>query len=180
MTYYSMVLTYHGGKCCGVKTVWNLGYAPDNLITAIDQENTGHLTDGSGASVGKRFDKRARKTEAAGVRMDAIIAYYKEQRKSGILELVIQTPIKPDIPNVYYGQAKWIPWLLSRGFKEVNAHYNSNSTNICRQFVLNIGDSPEPIIPAEEWWAYYEAQTAPDFDDDGFYDDFEEEYDDED
>jgi hypothetical protein len=156
-----MLLTHHGGKCCGVKTVFNLSGTPNAMLSALKEDKSIEALDGGINGIGQRWIKKARPMERAWQRLDWYISEYKKKRKSGILELVIQTPSKPELYN--WGQAHWISYLLDRGFVEVNAHLNSNSGNICRQFVLNIGKpfKTQPIIPATEFFDKYKALPKP-------------------
>ncbi len=154
-----MRLMHHGGLCCGVKTIYGLSTGPAYEVGRLLEE-TGGICDGGYTSFGKAWYTSPRPRETAEARMLEYIRYYKSNRTSGILEVVIQTPREPELAYASYGQAKWIPWLLEHGFVEVNAWVNSNSTNVCRQFVLNIGTKVKanPVIPASDWWDHYDPE----------------------
>lgn len=143
-----MKLMHHGGKCCGIKTLFNMGYIPEGLHYAIPAVTTLGATDGSLSSIGTPWYREARPEETGLERIKAYIKFYEKNRKTGILECVLQTPKKPnDYGN---GQAAWIPVLLKLGFKEVNTWPNSNSTNILHVFNLNIGEKVKKIKKVKE------------------------------
>ncbi len=141
-----MKMSHHGGKCCGIKTIFNMGNGPDRLQPAICAV-TDKAVDGTLTSIGLAWYKDARPEETGLERLKVYIEFYKSMRSSGILEVVIQTPNSTAWGN---GQGDWIPVLEKLGFKEVNAWTNSNTDNCLHVFNLNIGEKKSKKAKAVE------------------------------
>lgn len=161
MALHGMQLVFHGGKCCGIKTIYGLGYgsvcttATMSPLEKIPRDDT----DQGGGSVNsdKRFFHEEAPKENATERLDRYIAYMKKRRPGNLLEVVLAWPDHKDYE--YMSQEPWVPVLLERGFKEVARQLNSNSGNICAVFYLNID---------EEWPGKEKSRIADDDCDDDY------------
>jgi len=133
-----MQLVFHGGLCCGIKTIFSMGTNPDSKDYAIPQiAKDDRDQNGSSVTSDTRFFHEAAPEEKGTARLDRYIDYMKRRRPCNILEVVIAINSKYS----WIDQSRWIPELLSRGFKEVNRHLNSNSGNTCVVFHLNVDEN---------------------------------------
>jgi len=167
MSLPGMQLVFHGGKCCGIKTIYGLGYGP-NAPTAIQPalEALPKRDDrdqcGWDCSSEDRFFHEEAPKESATDRLDRYIDYMKRRRPCNIVEIVIA--IRND--NFDWScQRFWPDVLKEKGFKEVNRHLNSNSGNTCAVFHLNIDEDYPGKDDSHPW----------DEDDDDCDDDYEDE-----
>lgn len=135
-----MQLVFHGGKCCGIKTVYQMDTDPESKHNSLDKipQNNG---DQSYHDVGsdKRFFHLDAPYESGYDRLKRYIEYMEKYRPRNILEVVIIKSPKYS----WQDQSKWIPVLEGFGFTQVNEHTNSNSGNIVCVFHLNVDAVPE-------------------------------------
>lgn len=126
-----MHLGFHGGHCCGIKTIRNMGYgptAPNITADALDEVEASFCgEDGATFNTEERFFLRAAPKETNLERLDRYLAYLEERREAGAVEITLAT--KPANPTEYWTQEAWIPVLEERGFKKVCEFLNSNSMN---------------------------------------------------
>lgn len=126
-----MKLILHGGKCCGIKTIYEMGFQPSEIVPALRKKkplpHEGHGFINGG---GKRFFHEAAPKETKGERLDRYIKFVKDNRPKNIIEIVLAG----------YQKATWEGFLTERGFKIVNEHKNSNSGNRIYVFHLNVGE----------------------------------------
>lgn len=154
---HCMKLLYHGGYCCGIKVLFGLGYDPKDDHASCEKPVRAHGFDDNADQFGYQtssivpFFGDELPKESGLDRLDRYIKYMEIRRPSNILEATLFTNkfhddgfdeanqewYDPDDPE---DQRLWIPVLLSRGFKEVNAHMNSNSGNTVYVFHKNIGE----------------------------------------
>lgn len=139
---------YHGGLCCGMKVIRNLGCNPDYSVAALLSmyENEEELEDlladtpdvcGRDVESSDSFFFDAAPSEKAYERLDRYLSYLREHRPYGIVEITLADD--PDAPGYPYSQTpKWRPVLEARGFREVNNCLNSNSGNRVYVFHLNM------------------------------------------
>lgn len=136
-----MYLTYHGGKCCGVKHIMGLSNKPSemawekNEATPAERAKINISSDAFGnhvSSADNRFFDGA-PAETYGNRLRRIIRYVARYRPSGIIEVVIAYRKDKDGNNDmgWRSQAPWIPELEKIGFRHVTEALNSNSGQYC-------------------------------------------------
>lgn len=127
-----MRILLHGGNCCGVKHITDLGSYPDVKLAArnkaIDGDTSfgaysswnGALNDMRSKHMGtadKDFFNEAAPKESYARRLSRFIAFLKEKRPHGIVEIVINEGQK----------IRWHNRLIRRGFKLVTEGQNSNT-----------------------------------------------------
>lgn len=123
-----MYMTYHGGRCCGIKHIWGMVDGPNTVLI----EQTKPVDANSGWSHHQYNHPRPRETAAK--RLDAMIAFARMNWPEHIIEVVCaDTPYQKQAQN-------WNDALIERGFKEVNRNINSNSTNTVVVYHLNVND----------------------------------------
>jgi len=136
-----MSLVNHGGKCCGIKSVYNMYTDPmqeHGALEAIPFNDNDAC--GRNVTSNMRFFHEAAPKETGVDRLKRYIAYMEQYRPLNMLEVVLAQS-----PYDYCCQLiKWEPVLLELGFKKVFSHNNSNSGNICHVFYLAIGE-PKPL-----------------------------------
>lgn len=141
-----MELVFHGGKCCGIKTIYGFSCPPDHNLPAR-QKTVHENEDQHGRHVRSNLSFFAEEApvETGAARLDRLLAYADEYRPSGIIEAVLaQHPSHDDPANTNkYGMAQkdiWEETLLSRGFFLVNHNKNSNTGNTCYVYHRNSTD----------------------------------------
>ncbi len=131
-----MYLGYHGGKCCGIKTIWHLGTKPEHEVTPVSKKEDKSLDQcGDDVQSDYPFFFRAAPEESAVNRLDRYIKFLKEKRPSGLVEIALA-----ESQYNWVDQSAWFPVLEERGFKQVVRFKNSNSGNWVRVFYLVIED----------------------------------------
>lgn len=127
-----MWLVNHGGKCCGIKTIYEMGYDPEDTLGAY--QGTGKLNNtdvhyGTATSNVSFFTENA-PAESRLARLDRFIEFTKRRRPQHLIEITLGAGSQGD-------QTKnWEEPLLERGFKLVNTFKNSNSGNIVNVYHL--------------------------------------------
>lgn len=118
----------HGGCCCGMTHIWNFPSSPTVVMearTAYDADEWAkYLTATPQHSI---IYNEAHPKQTAVERLDEIIERITDNRANGIIEAVL---VSEQLPY-------WQKTLEERGFKIVNAHLNSNSSNRLSVFHLN-------------------------------------------
>lgn len=138
-----MRLAFHGGMCCGIKTVFDMGYSPNHNVEELFEDNDPHDDpDMSYEEVSSftRFFTDAAPQETGRRRLERYIRYMEEHRPNNILECVLANYDSGGGSKMYDQQLNWGPTLLELGFKMVNSHKNSNSGNSVFVYHKNIGD----------------------------------------
>lgn len=123
-----MFYVYHGGKCCGIRTIYGFGHNPDKKLLALP-EVTHECIKTEPLKYANRAMHKARPEETALERFNAYIALHKNTVGEGILEVVVAV-------GNFERQECWIPILLKNKFKLVSHSYNMNSFN--RVFVFHL------------------------------------------
>lgn len=118
-----MRIVYHGGKCCGVKTLFNLGYHdPYKDLSTLPAEEEKHcnLSDGIGTpSSDSFFVKTSFPRQTYSKRLKALLREHDDIRENGIIEAITTT---------YSNQTGlWKKCLEENGFEAVRECHNSNS-----------------------------------------------------
>jgi hypothetical protein len=130
-----MRLVFHGGKCCGIKTIYGFE-SPDSLLSAVEEKSQNNI-DAAGGHVSSNIDffTDAAPQETEKERLDRLIAFCIKRRPAGIIEVTLA-----ESHHLYWSQIpKWGPLLRKRGFKCVNKCRNSNSGNTVHVFHKNCG-----------------------------------------
>lgn len=112
-----MELYSHGGKCCGIKTIFSIGYGPESVWQAIKNAER-NLPD---HHVGQWFKGDA-PAETAAKRLKRFVEQVRDDRPGHIIEVVTAT--------VCDQTDKWRPHLVALDFKEVTKAENSNSHQV--------------------------------------------------
>lgn len=141
-----MKLVFHGGKCCGIKTIHGMGSQPfpdktegaieyfEPALTALDKDRR-HDKVGAEVSSDLMFYHLSAPKESKVDRLDRYLEYVKKYRPSGVVEIVLAKGLQ-----TWVDQMAWEPELVKRGFKLVNKCLNSNSRNTIYIFHLNVGE----------------------------------------
>lgn len=109
----------HGGRCCGIKTIWNFPHSPAEYVGEKKKTYVHDQTDYYGRTVTKSFNfhTEARPKETAKSRLDSILEFLEKKRPQGLVEVTLGTYQKP----------QWEKTLTDRGFKLVTKFRNSNT-----------------------------------------------------
>ncbi len=129
-----MRLGFHGGMCCGIKHIFELGTDPDSMCGPLKKKESlsDDVTYDYVCSDTNFFTDEAPE-ESKKDRLDRYLSFLSVRRPCGIVEITLITP------RHSLSQKKWIPIITERGFKEVTPEdgiYNSNSGNRIRVFHL--------------------------------------------
>jgi hypothetical protein len=134
-----MMIGNHGGMCCGIKHIFELGSDPQMLISGISPRLNGAPPNDdinyTYHSVGINFFKGSAPKETYEERFNRYLDYLRIHRPHGIVETSIITLMN----GGFFSQEKWLPIFDAAGFKEVTPEggvYNSNSGNKVRVFHL--------------------------------------------
>lgn len=129
-----MHLVFHGGKCCGIKTIYGFERDPEDeldALPAIPKNSADIMYHTVGSNI--RFFHLAAPEESRLKRLDRYLDFVKKHRPSHIIEVTLA-----ESDDRYLNQTIWFPLLEERGFIRVNKAKNSNSGNIVHVFHLNI------------------------------------------
>lgn len=121
-----MRLVFHGGLCCGVKTIYGMGMDPDELLPEkLAATPRNHDRCGDHVHSELSFFTDAAPEETYLERLDRLLAFVDAHRPYGIVEIILAESEDEDCNQM----PVWKDHLLARGFKIVNSCYNSNSGN---------------------------------------------------
>lgn len=138
-TLSGMQLVFHGGLCCGIKTIYRMGYGPDapeHENPALEKVPINNIDQcGGDVSSDERFFHMDAPEESGKDRLDRYIEYMKKYRPKNVLEVVLA-----ESAYRHSCQMVWKPILEERGFKCVTSHKNSNSGNTIHIFHLLIDE----------------------------------------
>lgn len=125
-----MKIGLHGGNCCGIKVISELGYYPFTMMAARKGSSTmtsfGQHPFSAGSNDMINYNKRgkcdffnlAAPKESCEERFKRLVTFIKEHRKHHLIEVTT---------NVV--QKKWYPILEELGFKVVTKFNNSNTAS---------------------------------------------------
>lgn len=114
-----MQILLHGGKCCGIKHIFGLEFAPHGTVDA-KRKNKPPEYEGDGYVTSNRnFFHIAAPQESAGERFDRMLEFLDDRRPGGICEVVLAD----------WQRDGWHDFVVGRGFKETTSGINSNSDN---------------------------------------------------
>lgn len=122
-----MRMILHGGQCCGIKHIYDLGWSPTSMLAAkrktrkLKSEATCYM------SSKKDFHYPSAPAETYLQRLDRYLAFLDTKRPKGICEIILS-----DDQLVH-----WRGILEERGFKLVNKCKNSNSGNMIHIYHRN-------------------------------------------
>ena len=140
-----MKLVFHGGKCCGVKTIH--GFSDPNGMCQALEKKSALYNDKHGAEVKSDlsfFTDEAPK-ESQKDRFIRLVNWCKEQRPHGLIELLLSTQScwmtvdadEGEDGAVYGTQIDiWRPIVEEAGFKEALTFKNSNTNRNVTLFHL--------------------------------------------
>lgn len=143
-----MQLVFHGGKCCGIKTVYCMGTSPDEKHEALEKlarRNNRDQTYGD-VSSDMRFFTDDAPEESGKDRLKRYITFMERNRPRNVLEVVLCEFSRCE----WQDQTAWVPTLEELGFKLVNRHSNSNSGNFIQIWHLNVGETADTTVSPSE------------------------------
>ncbi len=128
-----MYLVYHGGNCCGVKTIKGFCLPPscdlDALKKLAKEDRDAH---GWAVQSDKPFFDEGAPVETAKARFDRYIDFLKRRRPEGLVEC-------------YLISSQWCNWdkvLIDHGFEVDKEFKNSNTGNMIRRYSLVMTKEP--------------------------------------
>lgn len=129
-----MYLVFHGGKCCGIKTIYGFS-APNEILAARDKTSPlNHDKQGNTVGSDIYFFTDGAPKETRLKRFERLIDFCRRERPHGLIEVALATIdvyLYSDDGEEYLGKiaqdALWGPLLEERGFKEVTKFKNSNT-----------------------------------------------------
>lgn len=134
-----MHLGFHGGKCCAIKHIFNMGSGPHDVQPEL-VESPYLLNDLNGEDVSSsmRYYYHAAPMESSKERLNRYVSFLRQENSGSIVEIVLAD-------SEYEKQTKaWHEILNDLGFKIVSEVMNSNSDNMCYVYHLVIDDY-EPV-----------------------------------
>lgn len=123
-----MYIANHGGMCCGIKHIFQMGTSPNAVDSRIEQStakrpNTRDVSYIPAESSDNFYHLDA-PSETKLERLKRYINFLSERRPSHIVEVVIS-----ESKWEHQNQIAWMPVLEELGFKKVSRAFNSNSGN---------------------------------------------------
>ncbi len=107
----------HGGKCCGIKHIHELGWNPAEMLPRKKKTRPLKSEATSYMNSTRPFFCDAAPKETYEQRLDRILAFIKEKRPRGVIEIVLSD----------HQLIAWRFKIEERGFKRVTKAKNSNS-----------------------------------------------------
>lgn len=130
-----MSLKGHGGQCCGIRHIYNLGASPKeacinnkNVKEAIDWCNSKYYYEVSEEFVSFSTFVKTTECKTNGELFNTMLDQVFEEQESGCIEVVVSEEQEP-----------WFKFLEKAGFKRVSEFGNSNSGNYCYVYHLYYG-----------------------------------------
>lgn len=179
-----MNLYFHGGRCCGIKTI--AGFMPQRSskygekdefkylsLTAKGEKNNSDAH-GHDVETKKPFFTDAAPEETTEPRLDRLIKFCKERRPKGAIEVALAEGGSYYEQNTDFG-----PLLLERGFiQTVPPFLNSNSGNVI--YIYHLVYNEEAVVkPSDPVPSPFELDDDCE-DDDEYEEEYEPDYDEED
>jgi hypothetical protein len=116
-----MYLSFHGGNCCGIKSIYSLPMSPEGIVPKRTLKSLDVFYDERTQyprNAGKQTPCDVERPEENGIqRLDFYLSWLSENRPGGLVEIALAE----------YQVIKWKPLLLERGFSQVTSFINSNS-----------------------------------------------------
>ena len=131
-----MRISYHGGYCCGVKTIHGLGRDPEHTCPFSQDKSPSQCLDAQGRSTSSETNFYNKAIADGQYTYEELfkeyLSFLEKARPKGIVEVCLS-----DYQRGYSNQLpKWTPVLNKHGFKEVSSCKNSNSNNRVHVFHL--------------------------------------------
>lgn len=117
----------HGGKCCGIKHIFGLGYHPDEMLPRRGKSKKLKNEGSCFMNSTRPFFHESAPAETYLKRLERIIAFIQVNRPWGVIEVVLS-----DCQLLH-----WRPKIEELGFKLVNKCKNSNSGQTIHIYHLN-------------------------------------------
>ncbi len=131
-----MKLAYHGGKCCGIKTIFGFQTDPKSEEEELQKISmTNWDAEGGDVNSKARFFHEEAPKETGIERLDRYIEYMEKRRPFNIIEVALA-----ESRYNYLDQTAWFPILEERGFVKAIEHLNSNSGNVVHVFYKTVGE----------------------------------------
>lgn len=116
-----MDIILHGGKCCGIKTIYGFQYHPDSMMGEREESvvlpyEGGTYTNGGGRS----FFKGTAPKETAGKRFIRFVEQCKARRPSHLIEVTLSGELL----------LNWEDFIEELGFEKVSTFENCNSGHL--------------------------------------------------
>jgi hypothetical protein len=131
-----MYIKLHGGACCGIKHIHDMGGSPDTKLSARDALIDGAtsfnrhpvrgVNDAHADTYPEDFFYEEAPAETGAKRLDRLLKFLKKRRPHGIVEIVLTN-----------SQHLWFPVLEDHGFVKVTTAVNSNTDNTLNVFHLS-------------------------------------------
>lgn len=149
-----MHLAYHGGKCCGIKTIYGFQSNPEHHVAPIEDyiriRYCNLDSNGDDVTSEGRFFHATAPKETGIERLDRYLRYCDQRRPGGVIEIVLA-----DFDWMPSFNAAWWPILEERGFTKTATFQNSNSGNKVTVYhrVRSADDDDQPDADdfAYEW-----------------------------
>ena len=132
----------HGGACCGMSHIFNLGSSPEYLLPALPAAPVHQ-------PLGTRYPL-ARPEETAKERMAAFLDYYDAHEYVSLITEVTVIGYHRTVGSLESQNARWQETLLGLGFKVVNRFLNSNSGNVVIVYHRGIGGRRNGPLPTRK------------------------------
>lgn len=132
-----MIISFHGGMCCGIKTIHSMGTNPAELTSSLEAQKSKRNHDANYDYTKQDYnfftDEAPKETQEA--RFTRYLDFIKKYRPGHIVEvaLVVQGA-------GWVNQKAWVPILEALGFKAVTSAKNSNSGNTVTIFHLVVDE----------------------------------------
>lgn len=139
-----MQLLFHGGLCCGIKTIQGFDDPESKLypvekLTVNDNDQSGGRQTGPSVS----FFTDEAPQETVEERFVRLIEFCKRRRPQGMIELVLAGNVWVDVRSKRKMMNDvWQPIVEKHGFKCVAQAKNINTSNICYVYYLEYETKP--------------------------------------
>lgn len=128
--HYGPKLVFHGGLCCGIKTIHGFYSSPASQVSELEECPKDDIDKlGGTVSSSRRFFTDAAPAETGGERVDRYIKFVRKRRPQHVIEVVIAD----------YQMHQWGAFLKKRRFRKVSSFVNSNTDNTVHIFHKYIG-----------------------------------------
>lgn len=120
-----MILAYHGGRCCGIKTIYGMTYSPVGVEPALKAHKATSYDLTLSSKIPNDFNiyPHDAPAETGLERLDRYINYLKSWRPKSLVEINLVSASASSWQNV------WDKHLIERGFTAVTTFKNSNTYN---------------------------------------------------
>lgn len=140
-----MILSTHGGHCCGMKQLWGFTPNPTQMCPALPAPAHGSADYNHQAMVLRRYlVNEGLPSESGHDRLKRYLDFILKQ-KGCCVEAVIK------LKAAYGDQAAWEPALVEAGFQKVQEFVNSNTMNVLGVYHLVVKDGKidKPVAKKE-------------------------------